>query len=230
MEHDLHRMSGLQKLAARVAAEKVWAAEHQEIALAWDEALEEAYLRGLAGCGWRTQEPVAEYLKACGVGSLETGVVVKGLEPRESRVVTKEWLAGTKLMLVLHGGPGSGKTVAACEALLDPRYRRAGRFITAYQLSRESYYERDFHLANEKAGLLVVDDIGQEQLAGPFLATLDGLLSERIRWERRTILTANLSMEDFQNRFAPKGSRLASRLAGYAVAKGTGSEDWRLEP
>ena len=235
---DLLQLNSLQRLAARLEAEKAWAAENPALARDWDDALEDCYQRARRNVGGSAaNETAADYLARCGVGELEAEILTTPakLEERLPRAEVKRWIESPKMVLLLHGGTGSGKTIAAAEALLavrDPKVRHEsdGRFITAYRLSRLSYYERDFHDANEQARLLVVDDIGQEQLSGPFLATLDGLLSERIRSKRRTILTADLSVEDFNKRFAPARSRLASRLAAYGVARGCGSEDWRLEP
>lgn len=173
-----------------------------------------------------------EYLKACGVGSIEAAPIAAGVEATEAWYAMVEFVASDKIALLLLGGAGSGKTVASCGALLWARRRVVrhdgdGLFVTSDRLARASYFDAGFYDSLCSERMLVVDDVGVEQASSTYAATLDGLVNERVRNGRRTVLTTNLSKAAFAARFAPAGSRLASRLFGYGMSRDVGNADLR---
>lgn len=106
---------------------------------------------------------------------------------------TRRWLDTRPTpWLVLSGGVGSGKTLAAVYAAAE----LGGAYITAPELV-ESFAraarERD-EPAVLRASLLVLDDLGTEdEKPGAFASALFRLLSHRSR--RRTVITTNLPRE-----------------------------------
>lgn len=135
--------------------------------------------------------------------------------------------------LVLLGNVGVGKTFAAV-AYLEVHARRYAavwaarqsaseleqerlpvanvRFITAPAFARLGLFGKDVAEQLEELEVvdhLVLDDLGAEHLSGPFLANLGELLDRRLRECRRTVVTGNISLETFADRY---GARLRDRL------------------
>lgn len=166
-----------------------------------------------------------EHLARCGV---PRSLVPSILEPRETpsllAVRATNWCT-----LVLSGGVGCGKTVAACWALgqywtenrvflrqpgdLPVDYRwRGGVFAPLSDFVNRSLWDdedRDFRARVASTSTLVLDDVGVER--GDGAAALFSLLSSRSSEERRTILTTNLPPQAFSDRY---GARVLSRLLG----------------
>jgi len=72
---------------------------------------------------------------------------------------------------------------------------------------------------------LVLDDLGTEKLTDFTLADVDLLLAEREQWQRRTLVTTNLTLEQIADAY---GDRVASRLASGLVVQFAGN-DRRIE-
>lgn len=136
---------------------------------------------------------------------------------------------GVKGTVVLSGGAGSGKTVAAAwwilVSLRDParwdqrdydehEIRRRGplpEFITAAHLARwERYSDAEMNRLLY-APELVIDDLGVEfaDKSGSFLATLDEVVNCRYGNELPTLITTNLDAAAFKSRY---GERIADRI------------------
>lgn len=116
--------------------------------------------------------------------------------------------------LVLLGGAGVGKTVAA--ALAAQRALAAGRsvqWVRVAAASRESTFG-DEAAARERrwrtAGLLVLDDLGAEFASEAWTAVLDSVLDARWSNNAPTVLTSNVAVPDLRARL---GVRVADRLA-----------------
>lgn len=134
----------------------------------------------------------------------------------------REFLANdSRTLLVLAGGTGCGKTVAACVGLDEYlllegwSYRRAGRFVKAIDLVRAGTFDREFWDGYAATPMLVVDDLGTEPLdeKGWALANLAALIDKRYDACRKTILTTNLDVAKFKARYcAADGGRLIDRL------------------
>lgn len=121
-------------------------------------------------------------------------------------------------VLILSGGPGVGKTVAAAWALASmASSAHADDFVKASTIAR--WFSAQFGEmvewaeAAKRRPLLIVDDVGAEadpiQMSAALLELIDARQHSALR--NRTILTTNLSPKAFANRYPDP--RLASRMA-----------------
>jgi DNA replication protein DnaC len=148
-------------------------------------------------------------------------------------------------LLVLSGGNGSGKTLAACN-LLRGHTRDNGKraFIhepgdlTGWWVWRGALFRVSRHVALlnshnyddggeiraiENTPVLILDEAGGED--GDAERTIGALLCNRLANDQlRTIVTTNLNRDVFEKRF---GGRLASRLAGNGAFCIVHSDDQR---
>lgn len=145
--------------------------------------------------------------KAVLTGTVDETVPVKHVEA---------WLAGDERGLVLCGGVGSGKTVAAAVALtrvpgacvqsrdlpqrLDPWGDEAGRYSKLDPMTK---------------GLVVLDDLGTESDSARWREAFEWFIDARVS-AGRTIITTNFKKSDIRPRY---GDRIADRLNHIAVAK-----------
>lgn len=129
--------------------------------------------------------------------------------------------------LVLLGGTGSGKTVAALHAI---RRLEAGSFARAPELGgavRPTFDERKLgqrELDPRSVRLLVIDDLGAEQLTPRFAEALFLAIDARQDVSRRTIITSNLGKEDFRPRY---DARVIDRLNAIARVASLGGDSLR---
>jgi DNA replication protein DnaC len=152
-------------------------------------------------------------------------------------------------ILVLAGGVGCGKTVAACAALerwvtetirrsrangYRPVYARdaEGRVVKAIDLARAGTFDREFWDKLAAVDFLVVDDLGTEPLdeKGWMVANVRALIDRRYDDERRTILTTNLGLEAFKTRYCADGGRLLDRLRECGAFIGLTDTSLRTAP
>ena len=163
-----------------------------------------------------------------------TAIVDDAIQPTDAVRHVRRWLrrAGERFV-VLSGGVGTGKTVAACAAAhqvaKDPR---DAALIRAPALARYLDPWRHEREHGERAGrvdhaILIVDDLGTERLDdGRFLAALEELVDRRLAGSpRRTIITTNLDAEHAIERV---GGRIASRWRGHGRVIHVRGEDLRL--
>jgi DNA replication protein DnaC len=118
------------------------------------------------------------------------------------------WLRSESWCLVMSGDPGCGKTVAAAYACA---HLGGCAWISAAELMRMSMYDSGAWTQLATCKLLVVDDLGSEFVDGPgsMLARLDGVLDDRYRREKKTLITTNLSPSSFKQRYK---ERIADRV------------------
>lgn len=138
----------------------------------------------------------------------DLAVVLEGgfrLVDTTARKAVREWLDDERAtMLILSGTVGTGKTLAAAEAVaifwdeswraepFSPKRRRAmPRWVTARDLGR--YAPWDAPAEWSTAGLLVLDDLGIEEAKPQTLAHIDGLIVGREADGLRTIITTNMA-------------------------------------
>lgn len=126
-------------------------------------------------------------------------------------------------LLVLAGPTGCGKTVAACLALdlglvlevQGPFVRptNAGEFLKAIDLLRIDTFDSEPWENLGKEPVLVIDDLGTEPLdeKGWGLSKIAALLDDRYDGCRKTVITTNLTGDQFKARYRD-GGRLADRL------------------
>lgn len=163
----------------------------------------------------------------CGLTEVETEEASGALIETEAlRAMTD---AGGSVLAI--GDPGTGKTLAAIRWLIRPLYdlrdwylggdvwlpkhRKPWPFLfrPAKSLSRIAQYDEKAVEPLFSAARLVVDDLGQEYLdkSGFLVSLIDEIVSERHRRRLPTVMTANLTAEEFQQRY---GKRVVDRIAG----------------
>lgn len=130
--------------------------------------------------------------------------------PTLARTRVDDWLPGTERLLVLAGPPGVGKSVAAAYAIR--RYR--GTWVRASQIGKAQGFDGEakallYRLRNTR--LLVIDDVGAENVTDFSRSALEDLVGERYDDGVRTILTTNLDAKTFKATYT---ARLCDRIAG----------------
>lgn len=164
------------------------------------------------------------------------GLVSGNLLETVSLSVAQEWFTNParKPCLVLAGGTGCGKSLAAAWALAEiggvwmgaPRVERV--FAASFG---ESYAEQE---RARNAALLVVDDAGTEDSPQRFERALIELLDARNNRRYRTILTTNLAKhhtdpkKSFVGRYP--SDRLRSRMQSLSQWSTSGGPDLRRAP
>lgn len=132
----------------------------------------------------------------------------EGLGETPAVQAVRDWLEGDKTFLLLMGGVGCGKTVAATEAVA----KLGGAFVSAADVSRLGLYGADslgMMSRMESTRLLVLDDLGAEYLTDVWKVQLDGVINARYGKRARTLLTSNLTPEVFRERY---DIRIADRI------------------
>lgn len=145
------------------------------------------------------------------------------------------WEDDSSAILVLSGTRGCGKTTAAAWCVAqEPRENpfrdydmgrysghghrepRANRprsrlFLDVTKLQRASRYDDEQMASIEYAATLAIDDLGMEyaDAKGSFAALFDGLFNTRYAERLKTVITTNLTAQDFKARY---GERVADRI------------------
>lgn len=143
-----------------------------------------------------------------------------GLRETEALTVTRRFVAERrKTFLVLGGGTGPGKTVAAGWSV----DRDGGVLVKAMQLTRAGTYGDEaeaFWRRLHGASVLALDDLGMEPRdeKGWAEANLAALLDDRYDAEAPTVITTNLTLAQFDERYlSSDGGRLRDRFAEAGV-------------
>lgn len=219
--------------AAEAARPEIEAAEAKLRARA-SEALEAGQVRHLGACG--VPEKLLAVFRDQGPGNTS------------AMAGAAEWLKGDKVFLVLTGGWGSGKSVAAAWTLLQARKwakgmahpladepvrwaeydARRGLYITAAALHFAPRFTDDGKpsLLDRAATCewLALDEFRAEDVKGAGLERFEEVLGERYAARRRTVITTNLPGSEVA---ALLGKKLASRFAEEALVVDTGDTDLR---
>jgi DNA replication protein DnaC len=178
------------------------------------------------------------HLLASGVLELEADVVAKGAAPNPTLEAVRAFCKGPLTFCLLLGGPGTGKTIAAAEALLNAKgYWGSGkewaflpteaRLVLASDLARLSYFDSEGQRTlsrMERYPWLVVDDLGGELLTDTWRSNFTELVLRRNSARQKTLLTTNLTVEDFKARY---DARVVSRIRGSGVVVNAGALDMR---
>jgi hypothetical protein len=129
------------------------------------------------------------------------------------------WLDSPSLTLLLAGPAGHGKTHAAYA--VGNAAVHQGIYALAWTLADLNAAMRPGGAEPERtyervaaAELLVIDDLGREQVTAWSLEVLQRLLDVRVRERRRNVVTTNLSYEEVVERY---GTPIAERLIEEAV-------------
>lgn len=197
-----------------------WVAANPVLARAWDEAVEEGEARKRAAQARASME--WQLQRAGTPARLMTILMGDGLRETPAVRAVRDWMDGERTFLVLTGGTGAGKTLAACQAL-----GRGGLFERAVAAGRLGLYGDD-DVARmrslRRAKVLVLDDLGAEFAGDVWRAQFDELVDERYGQQRRTVITTNLSPEALRERY---GARVVDRLRHDGLVVACGSESLR---
>ena len=158
--------------------------------------------------------------------------------------------AGDSEMLILSGGVGCGKSVAAAkwivDGIMDEKRWKLSRgvdyydntieyyfqnndasvWVSATQLSRIDHYDGEGIAKFTKCSRLVIDDMAVEYMdaKGFYLSLLDEILNDRYANKRATVMTTNFDAERFKERY---GERIIDRIREAGRFYGCGSESLR---
>lgn len=139
------------------------------------------------------------------------------------------WLDGSRTpVLILVGGVGAGKTLAALEALV----RVPGDMVHARELARRYDPWGDDRNGNVRPldlrhRLIVLDDLGTERADPRFQPALEDLVDFRQGNGLRTLITTNVSAGDIRRLY---GDRVADRLNAIAKAVRLDTDSMRRRP
>jgi DNA replication protein DnaC len=167
------------------------------------------------------------------VGSRVTDDVARALflggelDDTPAHLAVTDWLESQKPALVLSGGTGTGKTVAAVRAMV--RYG-SYQFVRAIRVG--AHFER--WASDREDGVdplrlgcsfLVLDDLGQEAESDRRAAqAVEEILDHRQRENTRTLITTNLTPDAIKARYS---DRVVSRLRQNATVKAVNTTDMR---
>lgn len=143
-------------------------------------------------------------------------------------------------IVVLSGGVGTGKTLAAVAWLrawvMDRRHWNIGdagpvavgrcAFTTAPALQRGPRFDAKWVQALMRAARLVVDDLGAEYVDEKrvFTALVEEVVNERYARRRPTLITTNLDIATFRARY---GQRVADRIRERGQFENVGTKSMR---
>lgn len=140
----------------------------------------------------------------------------------------RRWLAADSWCLLLLGGPGTGKTLAAAWAAFQTLVtRKRVVWLRAPEQAREPLFGDVAARFTERcrlADMLVVDDVGAEYATDAWRGWLGDILDSRYAANRRTLLSTNLALESLKEHL---GARVADRLSEGAMAVACGMESRR---
>ena len=140
--------------------------------------------------------------------------------------------------LLLTGGTGSRKTTFGTKVMLaklkdhvkggeiDAMWETAPNIITEIKEtfgSRGKITESAVVKKYSTKGMLLIDDLGAEKESDWSISMFYSIISNRVNWERFTIVTTNLTMKQLKT----WNHRIASRLAGFHVMD-MGGKDYRV--
>lgn len=201
-------------------ARLAWEAAHPELAADWTAAMVEDDERGRAKEQRRKR---AEWeggsmgrLVDMGVPQGLATLAVGPLDRTDALAAVNAFLANDRRFLWLWGKAGSGKTVAAVQAL---RERGPGRglFLRATEAAALSMFEKShterWALALE-VPVLVLDDAGMESRSDYWASRFDALVDSR-HWltAGKTVITSNLEPGQIKGHY---GERISDRLRQWA--------------
>lgn len=175
---------------------------------------------------------------------------VLGGKPQDWFLAALERFLGDSEMwcCTLSGGPGSGKTTAACwaaqqylqgvpddhTAVMRGGYS-APLLVTAESLRNapsfgfmvDGVLVNNFWRQVEASKFLVVDDIGAESSTDASMARLLGILQTRETKSRKTLITTNLDAADFSTTYQGRMESRLTALDGTAIWASSPDADFR---
>lgn len=136
---------------------------------------------------------------------------------------------GQKLILVLAGGVGCGKTIAAIWLIGEAATNHDSvLYLSSAALARWDRYSQEEMGKLFAPRLLVIDDVGSEfrDEKGAFVSLLEDVINTRCLNGRRTVITTNMSADKFKVRYE---DRIASRVSEFGAFFEFDGADMRRE-
>jgi len=171
----------------------------------------------------RKAEGQVELLGERGIPRRHGEVLVRGKLKATAalKAASEWWQARPRDIIAMAGPPGCGKSVAAAWCV--GKANQGALFVTARELLRVSVYDGEQMSRLERAPLLALDDLGAEfaDTKGMFSVLVDALVDARHSELRPTVLTTNLKVEAFRQRY---GDRVVDRIRDgrfYQCAEGS---------
>lgn len=129
-------------------------------------------------------------------------------------------------LIVLAGNTGTGKTVAACSLFTG---KHTGFIMRATELVElgKSYGDRETLKKARSCGILLLDDLGVEYQDERMSSRLDDILDARINHRLMTVVTTNMTAQEFQRRYA---ERVWSRIHEHGDYVELDAPDMRITP
>lgn len=161
-----------------------------------------------------------------GIGD-KTAEALANLDEDESIQVARRWWESSKRSLVLIGGVGAGKTVAAAWLVRESiRSGGTGAMTRPTRLAAISGFEEGARELERlgRVDLLAIDDLGTENLTEHAFARLNEILDARYEGQTRTVLTSNAKWETLRQRL---GERIVDRLAESGQVTGLAGKSKR---
>ena len=128
--------------------------------------------------------------------------------------------------LFIYGDTGTGKTYT-CHAIAKNKGKVENfvYLLIEYRdyLQKGHYYDQIKYLVDQE--YLFIDDIGSEKTSDFVIEFLYMVINKRYENMKRTVLTTNLSLEDFSERY---GDRILSRITEMCVLVELKGEDKRI--
>lgn len=146
----------------------------------------------------------------------------KAIQETSSLLAARSVLSDAlKPLLALAGRPGCGKTVAA-SIVCDEFVKTGGiaQFVRATEVGKLGIFGEDGARAEQlrEVGLLVIDDLGTEVMSVTWGHNFQDMLDYRYQNQLKTILTTNLTPEQFTARYGERAMRRITQCGRYFVA------------
>lgn len=225
----IYSLPRISRLREELEARRQWESQNPELAAAWNAAWREDDERRrekeveAAREVFRQNMPFR--LERMGVPALVIAALGSNVRTQAIEHV-EAWKESGKAFLLLLGGVGTGKTVAAASTLIEaPAHSSA--FVHALDVARLSDFNPEH--AHEldrvtEAKHLVLDDLGTEHANDFWVARLDGIVNHRYGRGLTTIITSNLDAARFKKQY---GERIADRIRQVGMIRSCGNESMR---
>lgn len=162
-------------------------------------------------------------LRAWGVPKISAQLIARN---KLATTAATEAVSIHALITVLAGNTGCGKSVAAASMI---ERRETGCFVRAAELVElgNHFSDRDLLSKYRRCGVLVIDDLGIEYRSEQMICRLDELLDSRAANGLPTLVTTNLTADEFRARYE---ERIWSRIHEFGDYHELDDPDLRVTP
>lgn len=165
--------------------------------------------------------------KRAGVGEREWAAI-RQKQPTKALSAADQWWSSGSTWFVVHGGVGSGKTIALCwlVCLANEGGEGAMLFSASSGPSLGLFDESSRRTVQrlKDVEVLCIDDLGAEMMTDVWRHNLEDIVNSRHSAMLRTAISTNLNPETLKSRY---GDRFASRVGQSVTVFNAGSESLR---